>query len=62
MHLACEYVDLSIVDDSSLCLLKSTWKSIEIQTNLEQRLLVNANHWSVQLNHSMLRKEVVLKD
>jgi hypothetical protein len=47
-----EYVELSIIDNSSLLLLKSTWNSIEIQTNLDQRLLVNTNHWSIEVNHS----------
>lgn len=62
MRLACEYVDLSIIDNSELdqpglCLFKSTWKTIEIQTDLNQRLLINSNHWSSQLNHSLFSIE-----
>ena len=57
MRLACEAVDLSITDESSLCLFKSTWKSIEIQTNLDQRLLIDTNHWSAQVNQSLSRNE-----
>jgi len=50
-----EYVELSIIDNtnnSSLLLLKSIWNNIEIQTNLDQRLLVNTSHWSIEFNHS----------
>lgn len=66
MRLACEYVDLSIVDNlevdqRDLCLLKSTWKTIEIQTDLDQRLLINSNHWSSQFNHSLYRNESISK-
>jgi len=61
MRINCEYVDLSIADNSEqfstdnsslLFLLKSTWNSIEIQTNLDQRLIINANHWSFEFHHS----------
>ncbi len=52
MQINCEYVDLWVMDNSSLLLLKSTWNNIEIQTNLDQRLLINANHWSFEIDHS----------
>jgi hypothetical protein len=69
MRINCEYVDLSIADNSEqfstdnsslLFLLKSTWNSIEIQTNLDQRLLINANHWSFEFNHSSLKSKKFL--
>jgi hypothetical protein len=60
MWINCEYVNLSIIDqteqfitdNSPLLLLKSTWNHIEIQTNLDQRLLINTSHWSIEFDHS----------
>jgi hypothetical protein len=52
MWINCEHVELSITDTSSLLLLKSTWNSIEIQTNLDQRLLINTSHWTIEFDHS----------
>jgi hypothetical protein len=60
MSINCEHVELSITDKteqlysdtSSLLLLKSTWNSIEIQTNLDQRLLINTSHWTIEFDHS----------
>jgi hypothetical protein len=58
MWINCEYVELSIIDNTeqfytdNLSLLKSTWNSIEIQTNLDQRLLINTSHWSIEFDHS----------
>jgi len=58
MWINCEYVELSIIDNTeqfytdNLSLLKSTWNSIEIQTNLNQRLLINTSHWSIEFDHS----------
>jgi len=52
MWINCEDVELSITDTSSLLLLKSTWNSIEIQTNLDQRLLINTSHWTIEFDHS----------
>lgn len=58
-----EHVELTITDplltdnsSSSLILLKSTWNSIEIQTNLNQRLLINTTHWSLEFDHSNRKK------
>lgn len=57
MWINSEHVELTIIDqfstdNSSLLLLKSTWNSIEIQTNLDQRLLINTSHWSLEIDHS----------
>lgn len=57
MWINCEYVELSITDQSypdtsSSLLLKSTWNTIEIHTNLHQRLLINTTHWSNKFDHS----------
>ena len=50
-----EYIELSIADNrdesDTLLLFKSTWNSIEIQTNLDQRLLINSSNWSIDFDH-----------
>ena len=60
MWINCEYVALSIydniqvfsTDNLSQLLFKSTWNSIEIQIDFDQRLLINTNHWSIEFNQS----------
>ncbi|CAF3400815.1 unnamed protein product [Rotaria sp. Silwood1] len=57
----CEYIELSIIDkieqfssnNSSFVLLKSTWHSVEIQTNFDQNLLINSTHWSIELDYKL---------
>lgn len=63
MWINSEHVELTITDplitdnfSSSSILLKSTWNSIEIQTNLNQRLLINTTHWSLEFDHSNRKK------
>ncbi|CAF1319950.1 unnamed protein product [Adineta steineri] len=59
----CEYVELSFAektekinnDISPELLLKSTWNNIELQTNLEQRLLIDTNHWSITIDDRIIQ-------
>ncbi|CAF1097053.1 unnamed protein product, partial [Rotaria sordida] len=61
MWIHCEYIELSIIDktenfsnnNSSFVLLKSTWHSVEIQTDLNQSLLVNSTHWSIDFDYKL---------
>jgi hypothetical protein len=51
MWINCEHVELSIIVNTEQ-ILKSKWNTIEIQTNLNQRLLINKTHWSIEFNYS----------
>ncbi|CAF1993052.1 unnamed protein product [Rotaria magnacalcarata] len=61
MSIGCEYVELSLIDKTkqlstnpkSILLLKSTWNSVEIHTNLNQRFALNTTHWSIELDHKI---------
>jgi len=47
-----EHVELSFIDQTNFVLLKSSWKNLEIQTDFQQRLLLNTNSWSTEFHQS----------
>jgi hypothetical protein len=51
MWINCEYVQLILTDNTEQILI-SKWNSIEIQTNLDQRLLINTTHWTNEFDYS----------
>ena len=55
-----ESVELSVVDETAkdfdsndppVGLVKSTWGSIVVQTNLEQNIRINATRWSLEFDY-----------
>ena len=58
MRIHCGDVQFLFTDPSSTNLLKSTWSSIELQTNFQQRLLISITNCSIDFND---RKRIDLK-
>ncbi|UJR27464.1 hypothetical protein I4U23_008751 [Adineta vaga] len=54
MRINCEGVEFIFTDIPSIILFKSTWNSIEIQTDLNQRLLINTTHWLIEFNNNLI--------
>ncbi|CAF0759960.1 unnamed protein product [Adineta ricciae] len=54
MRIQCGDVQFLFIDPPSTNLLKSTWSSIELQTNFHQRLLISITNCSIDFNDHLI--------